>query len=374
MTRRKISDHLLLAFAKRIVEGSWGGDQAIPPARELAKQFGVARATIDAVVGEAAAEGLLVTEARRGTRVAAGAAGRARELLDRMGRTRREVRIAILMPEMRACSTQDISLRPLVQHLAEQAHKRGWTVEAVLWPVAAQDSFPRLLDDRRFDGAFCIVARPERLMPLYFMRQRNFPVVVYNHKVFDLPLPTVMFDEYASVQELGRLLHALGHRRMCLLADPLGPGDFGHGRQVAGWLDFCREQELLGGWDEPVYFPGHPDPQCAMRAFFRRRPLPTAVIFGSGRHLNAFIQMGDIGLRVPEDLSVAASHCLADEGAGGRYPPITCTRPNLRRVAECSMELLGRMIDGEPYPPPIRLPYVLAQSESIGPPRVGEIE
>jgi DNA-binding LacI/PurR family transcriptional regulator len=262
----------------------------------------------------------------------------------------------------------------LVQRLAEQAHKRNWTVEAVLWPVAAQDSFPRLLDDRRFDGAFCILAQPERLMPLYFMRQRNFPVVVYNHKVFDLPLPTVMFDEYASVQELGRLLHTLGHRRICLLADPKGAGEFGHGRQVDGWLDFCREHDLLGGWDEPVYFPGHPDPQFAMQAFFRRRPLPTAVIFGSGVHLNAFFQLGDIGLRVPEDLSVAASHCLADECAAGRYPPITCTRPNLKRIAECSMELLGRMIDGEPYPPPIRLPYLLARSESIGPPRTGEID
>lgn len=341
--------------------------------RDLANHFGVARATIDAVVGEAVAQGLLVTEPRRATRVAPGAAGRARGLLDRLGQARPAVRIAILMPEMRACSTQDLSLRPLVQHLAEQAQKRGWTAEAVLWPVATQDSFPRLLDDRRFDGAFCIVAQPERLMPLYFMRQRNFPVVVYNHKVFDLPLPTVMFDEYASVQELGRLLHTLGHRRICLLTDAGGAGDYGHGRQVAGWLDFCREHDLLGGWDEPVYFPGHPDPQCAMRAYFRRRPLPTAVIFGSGVHMSAFLQMEEIGLRVPEDLSVAASHCLADDWPAGRYPAITCTRPNLKRIAECSMELLGRMIDGEPYPPPIRLPYLLARSESIGPPRVGEI-
>jgi DNA-binding LacI/PurR family transcriptional regulator len=143
---------------------------------------------------------------------------------------------------------------------------------------------------------------------------------------------------------------------------------------VTGWLDFCREHELLESWDEPVYAPGHPEPQCAVRAYFRRRPLPTAVIFGSGVHLNAFLQLGDMGLRVPEDLSVAASHCLAEGGPTGRRPPITCTRPNLKRVAECSIELLGRMIDGEPYPPPIRLPYILARGESIGPPRSGEIK
>jgi LacI family transcriptional regulator len=373
MPHRKISEHLLLAFAKRIIEGSWNTDRTVPAARELAKLFGVARATIDAVVGEAVAQGLLVTEARRGTRVAAGAAGRARVLLGEAGRSRRAVRIAVFLPESRPGAAQDVYHQTLARHLGEQAHKRGWTVEGVLWPVAAQDSFPRLLDDRRFDGAFCIMAQPERLMPLYFMRQRSFPVVVYNHKVFDLPLPTVMFDEYASVQELGRLLHGLGHRRICLLAGPGGAGDAGHGRQVAGWLDFCREHELLDGWDEPVYFPGHPDPQCAVRAYFRRRPLPTAVIFGSGVHLNAFFQLGDIGLRVPEDMSVAASHCLLEDRPEGRYPAITSTRPNLRRVAECSMELLARMIGGEPYPPPIRLPYILARSESIGPPRMGEI-
>jgi DNA-binding LacI/PurR family transcriptional regulator len=98
--------------------------------------------------------------------------------------------------------------------------------------------------------------------------------------------------------------------------------------------------------------------------------LPAGVIFGSGLLLSLFLKLDKFGLRVPEDISIAASHCLPDDFTDGEYPPITRLMPNVRRMAECSIELLGRMMDGEPYPPPIRLPYTLVRSDSIGPPAI----
>lgn len=369
MGRPGTTGQLVQSIARKIAEGVWLAGRPIPPVRQLAISYGVARATMDAVVKGAVGEGLLVTEPRRAILVADSARQAATDLLERCRQADRAVRIAIITPapaEADPAGDDD----QIVRHVRQHAQKRQWAAEQVYWPIGRRGGFPRLLSDRNFDGAFCVVAQPERVMSLGYMRERGFPVVVYNRRFFDLPLPAVLLDSYGAVQRIGKMLHTLGHRKITLLipaADLIGRFE---SPLVAGWLDFCRQYELLPQWHEPLQVVAHPDLRFALRCYLARRPLPTAVILGSSPLAEAFLGLADeLRIRVPGDLSVAAACAVGQQGRQDIEPHMTCVRPNLDRVAECSIELLARMMAGEPYPPPIRLPHTIIRSDSIGPPR-----
>ncbi len=367
MPRRRTSQYLLKAIARKIQEGAWSPGRPVPSLRSLALLFGVARATVDAAVREAVAEGLLRTQARRGTRVAEGALGRARQLLEAQRKQQGSEKIAILLPDVRG-NCMPIYYRNVVCHVQRQAEKMGWRAEPVFWPLGRREQFPRLVADQGFDGALCIVDRSELFAPLYLLRQYRFPLVLYNRRFLDLPLPAVMFDEYRAVQRLGELLMTMGHRRMTLLLVQNTSADGFSRQQLAGWLDLCRRHELLEHWDEPVYFLSHPDLERGMRGYFRRRPLPSAIVLGGGWLAQTFLRLDDLGLRIPQDLSVTACYGHPGSYRGCENGALTAMRPDLERMAECSLEMLARMIRGEPYPPPVRLPCHLVRGDSIRPP------
>ena len=370
MGRPRTTGQLVLSIARKIADGDWIPGRPIPTVRQLAISYGVARATMDAILKDAVRQGLLVTEPRKAIRVAEAARSAAADLLERSRRGNRIVRIALITPAPgEAASTGDD--QEIVRHVSEHAHRRNWVAEQVYWPTGRRGGFPRLLTDRGFDAAFCVVAQPERVMALSYMRERAFPVVVYNRRFFDLPLPSVLLDSYGAVQRIGKMLFTLGHRRITLLipaGDLIGRFD---NPLVSGWLDFCRQYELLNQWHEPVQVIAHPDLRSALRGYLTRAPLPTGLIFGSSSLAEAFLGLADdLAIRVPQDLSVAAACTVGQQCCQDVEPHMTCIRPNIERVAECSVELLARMIAGEPYPAPIRLPHTLVHGDSIGPPRV----
>jgi hypothetical protein len=368
MGRPRTTGRFVQHIARKIADGAWLPGQAIPPARQLAISYGVARATIDATLRDAIASGLLVSQPRRAVFVAADARRIAAELLAKCRDANRPIHVAVITPAP-AESTVATDDMEIVRHVTALAHKRHWKAEQVYWPLGRRGGFPRLLSDRNFDGAFCVVSHPERIMALNYMREREFPLVVYNRRFFDLPLPTVMLDSYGAVQRLGATLLGLGHRRITLLvavSDLLGRFD---SPLITGWLDFCRQHDLADHWDEPVQVIAHPRPDRALRRFLTRRPLPSALIIGSSVLAEAFLQLApELNLRLPDDISVAAACSVGTQCCADIEPHLTCIRPNIERVAECSLELLARMIAGEPYPPPIRLPHTIVHSDSIGPP------
>jgi DNA-binding LacI/PurR family transcriptional regulator len=366
MARSRTSDLLLRTVARHILDGRWPEGQKIPPVRELARMFGVARATMDAAIAKAARAGLLETRPRKAVLVADRAAVVAARLLSDTPSTR-TVRLALLRPD-RHEGQQTTEHDRVVSRVAEQAHQRGWQSEEVYWPLRRQAGFPRVLVDRGFNAAFCVVGNPERLMALHYMRQRDFPVVIYNRRFVDLPLPAVLFDEYGAVQRLGNLLHTMGHRRITLVSTVHSALQRMENPQINGWLDFCRQKDLLDAWADPLHLIGHPDTSRALRTFLQRTPRPTAIILATAELADAFCRLDDLGLRIPADFSVVAASFASESGAADAAVPITCMEPNLPRMAECSLELLARMLDGEPYPPPLRLPHILIRSDSIGPP------
>ena len=177
MPRFMARDSLVETMARKILSLAWRPGDTIPPVRALAQSFGVARATMDAAIQEASRLGLLHTRPRRGVRVAPDALELAKVLLETFRQRRGLVRIAMLLPQAHESADTDYH-NAIVALVADRARRRGWTAEPVQLPLAQRPGFPRRLVDRGYQGAFCIVAQPDRLMPLYFMRERRFPIVV----------------------------------------------------------------------------------------------------------------------------------------------------------------------------------------------------
>jgi len=179
-----------------------------------------------------------------------------------------------------------------------------------------------------------------------------------------------MFDDYGAAQQIGKLLLNLGHQRMALILARNAADEHFDNRQIAGWLDFCRQHDLFQHWEEPVYVICHPDLRRALAAYLARPALPTAIVLGSPALAGALVGLGDLSLNIPRDLSVAAWQYPTPNGAAaGGFPELTSVRPNLERMAECSLEMLDQMIRGESYPPPVRLPCTLVRTDSVAPPR-----
>lgn len=366
MTRRRTADALIQAFATRIADGTWQPGEPIPGLRSLARLFNVARATVDAAVAEAVTRGLLVTVPRQATRVAQGGVGAAQAMLKQYRKGGAGVRAAVLIEDRPPGPTTEY-FGQVAEAFCTQARNKGWTAEVVFWPVRQDCNFPRFLTDRGFDGAFCVDINPERLMPVYFMQQRGYPLVVFHQRFFTLPLPAVVFDQYGAVRRLGQMLQTLGHQRMTLIAEAR-QDHFNH-PQITAWLDFARHSGIAEEWDEPLYLVGHTDLERALRAYFRRHPQATAVVFGSPALAAAFRDLNGEAGRVPEELSVASAFGPPGGPLSSYDPPMTHTLPNMDRMGQCAVELLARMIAGEPYPPPLRLPCDIVRTESIAPPR-----
>src|SRR3954471_21566428 len=68
---RLVADDIALALRKRIDAGEWTGNGRMPPERDLADQFGVARNTVRRAVGLLEESGTVVRQIGRGTFLAA---------------------------------------------------------------------------------------------------------------------------------------------------------------------------------------------------------------------------------------------------------------------------------------------------------------
>ena len=64
---RLVADDIAVALKKRISSGEWAGNGRMPPERDLANEFGVARNTVRRAVGLLAQDGMVVRHVGRGT-------------------------------------------------------------------------------------------------------------------------------------------------------------------------------------------------------------------------------------------------------------------------------------------------------------------
>lgn len=216
----------------------------------------------------------------------------------------------------------------------------------------------RMLASRRIDGLVLVPTPKTRdLDPL-----PNIPCVV-----IDRPLrgwPSVASDHRAGAQAAVQHLVELGHRRIGCIA---GPNDLAVARERQKGYRAVVETVLKGRIDDYIYvgrFDYDSGYDGAMQLL--RGARPTAIFASSDQQaIGALRAAADLGLRVPDDLSVVGFDAIPL--AQHVTPRLTTVAQPIAAIAEKAVWLLGAVRDGHTFEMRYKLPAALQIGKSTGP-------
>jgi LacI family transcriptional regulator len=180
------------------------------------------------------------------------------------------------------------------------------------------------------------------------------PSVLVNCFTTLADVSTVLPDDEEGGHLVGRHLLELGHRRIAFLT--LWPEIAAMHLRQAGLIRACREagvsfpvdlvfagQDGTGPFNQSVAF-------AAARRLLDRKDRPTAVFCGNDEMaLQVYNAAADVGLRIPDDLSVVGfdDYRLFSEGL---RPGLTTVALSYQRMGRIAADLLLASIAGGPSP------------------------
>jgi LacI family transcriptional regulator len=195
----------------------------------------------------------------------------------------------------------------------------------------------------------------------------SIPIVAVDPHEGPTELPTVDSDSLRGGRLAARHLISLGHRRIALLS---GRSDLNTSRQREE--GFRVEMTEAGiPLNESLVLDTSFQPDLAATAAHQLLTMatpPTAIV--SANDITALQVMGvaaELGMRIPEDLSVVGFDDIPDAAAA--TPPLTTVRQPLQKMGEEAMHLLLDLLDGVERSIHVRLDVELIERFSCAVPR-----
>lgn len=227
-----------------------------------------------------------------------------------------------------------------------------------------EERFLKMLDAHRADGAIFLGCRKNN--PLLREYARRYPIVQCCEYVPELRQPTVSIDNYTAARETVQFLIDRGHRRVALLS---ADNDFISTQQRRqGYLDALQEAGLP--YDEKLAVLADADYSfasglAAAEKLLAEEPRPTAVFCVSDiLALSVISKAHDMGLRVPEDLSVTGFDDV--DYTTMFHPHLTTVAQPCYEMGQTSLKILLRMLcGGEVSQTHTFLPHKLVIRESV---------
>lgn len=198
--------------------------------------------------------------------------------------------------------------------------------------------------EQRVDG---IIVTSSRVGALYLplLSEMMVPIVLVNDQHPGAFVHSVMICNQDGSRAVTEHLVGLGHRRIAYIGDQFG---------------YQSDTERFAGYREALnaaaipFLPelvvrGDGKPEAAMRAMDELLALkgpPTAVCcYNDMSALGAMRSIHMLGLRVPEDISIAGFDDLFV--ASYTQPPLTTVRQPMRRMGQLAMENLIKLMSGQ---------------------------
>lgn len=178
-------------------------------------------------------------------------------------------------------------------------------------------------------------------------------------------LPTVNIDDYGGTRQAVRYLASLGHRRVGFIGGP--PGRSAAEVRLRAYLETLAETGLeadpglvaAGDFTQPAGF-------RAAHALLALPDPPTALFAANDvSAFGAVEAVKDLGLRVPEDVSVVGFDDVPM--ASQVFPPLTTVRRPLEQMGRVGVALLLARLRGEAVELGTVLPTALVVRSSSGP-------
>ncbi|MFS4581127.1 LacI family DNA-binding transcriptional regulator [Phaeobacter sp. C3_T13_0] len=232
-----------------------------------------------------------------------------------------------------------------LQKLSEQLSERGYHVMVFFAANLTEevDGVVEGLLAHQVDGIILASASMSNQLTARLQDLKK-PFVLFNRGQEDRALPSVTAANYAGGQKAGRFLAAGGHQRIAHIA--------GWKKSVNG-LD--RQKGFVDGLAEfglePfAIFDGHFRRSMAIdatRQLFDGKEVPDAIFVGNDHMAFAVLETlrCDLGLRVPEDVSVVGYDDVS-MAAWKIYDLTTLRQPVKQMVDETVAMLLGMVEDG----------------------------
>jgi LacI family transcriptional regulator len=256
------------------------------------------------------------------------------------GLTRAETgAIGLLIPNL----TMPVYSR-IVRGAVQRALERDFAVVLVedLDDGATEASIDALVRSGRSDGLLIASVRPGHpLLPV--LRHHALPHVFVNRSVPGSGRNATMADEKASEAAIDHLA-ALGHRRIGLIAGP--PGNDPAERRAAGFVRRAAEVGLELAPLAEGDFTEQGGAELTRRILEEHPSLTALTAGGLSQAVGVLHAVWELGLRVPEDLSVVSF----DDLSLAEYlrPPLTTVRMPLAELGAAAVDALLEQLGGGP--------------------------
>lgn len=306
------------------------GDR-LPPERELAKQMGVASATVQKAIKELEAAGLVE-----------GQPGRGRFVAD--WRRSKTWAVAVLLYD-----TSHLGHPVMLQRLGGMQpplEDAGYHIHFIAMNRNAGDGeqdWLTLIDPARYDGAI-VVAHQVPSQQVFRLAER-MPVVWMDQHSVKPGLLGVRSDMLGGGLLAGEHLAQLGHRNIALLnanKHALVHIEQHEGMQLAA----RRTPGMSVRWLNVISSSDHDAIRKVIAEAFSGQRRPTALVCGADDFVPTVLeQLQNMGLRVPEDVSLVGWNDTLQPPA---VPvPMTCIRVDFKAVGNTAATVLRDMLSGD---------------------------
>jgi LacI family transcriptional regulator len=242
---------------------------------------------------------------------------------------------------------------------------------------AVERSNVQLLLAKRVDGVLIAPTSPDGTH-LATAAQGGCPVVLFDRRVEDLTLDTVLVDNVAAARDVVERLLAAGHRRIAMVTGGSSPDERTQDRLSVSTGDDRVDGYLAAltaaGIDEPRTYlrTGAQNPDIAFRLMTELVGLsspPTAVFASDSRvALGVLKAIRAAGLDVPRDISMISFDDA--DWTSVVNPSISVVAQPTYDLGRRAAELLLSRIDGSEEPPALHMmPTTFLARESVAGPR-----
>lgn len=178
-------------------------------------------------------------------------------------------------------------------------------------------------------------------------------------------LSSVSTNDVAAARELMEYLYGVGHRRIGIIGGERSLSQVG-GRRLHGAEEALRAHGIEFDYErdfEPCHFSMEEGYDAAVRLIMRSPDLTAVFALGDAVAIGAMRAVFDMGMRIPEDISIAGFDGLA----AGQFsvPRLTTIRQDTRLLASRSVEALLAALAGEEQPVREMVSHQLLNRESV---------
>lgn len=334
--------------------------RAAPNIKDVAERAGVSISTVSRVLNQS---GPASVRTRETVLRAVSEIGFRPNSMGRSLKTAKSRTIGVLVPSLKNPVFADAVQG--IQAAAEQAGY-GILLTSSNYSAERETAAVEVFLSNRVEGLIVTVADEASSPALDLLRREGVPFVLVFNPALDPGPSAVTVDNEAAAQALVEELIALGHRRIAMIAGRFDASDRS-GLRRAGYERALRSHGIAPGAIVEVGFDTL-DLSAHCAALMDAPEAPTAVFCSTDMLAIAAIRgLTTLGLRVPEDMSVAGFDGIA---VGEWISPslATVVQPAEEMGSQALRHLLQRVNDDAPALH-LTLPYRLRPGESWGPPR-----